>query len=124
VVCEGGTAHVRKVAIGRRGDQGVEIKDGLKADEQVVVDHVLGLQDEQPLTAPGKATAEKAGKAKAGDDKAGDDKAGGDKAGGDKAGGDKAGGDKAGGDKAGGDKAGGDKAGAEKPSAGKGGGER
>jgi hypothetical protein len=79
VVCEGGTAHVRKVAIGSRGDQGVEIKDGIKAGEQVVVDHVLGLQDEQPLTAPDQATAGKAdhkadddkktGKAKAGDDK-------------------------------------------------------
>jgi RND family efflux transporter MFP subunit len=57
VVCQGGTAHVRKVAIGSRGDQGVEIKDGIKAGEQVVIDHVLGLQDEQPLTAPGQAPA-------------------------------------------------------------------
>jgi RND family efflux transporter MFP subunit len=135
VVCDGGTAHVRKVAIGSRGDQGVEIKDGLKAGEQVVVDHVLGLQDEQPLTAPGKATAEKAGKAKAGDDKDDDDKAGGKKDGDDKDGDDKdgdkkaratkntspqdegnakAGGDKAGGDKADPDKAGPDKAGADK----------
>jgi RND family efflux transporter MFP subunit len=94
VVCEGGTAHVRKVEIGSRGDQGVEIKDGLKAGEQVVVDHVLGLQDEQPLTAPG----EKAGTDKAGTDKAGADKAGTDKAGADKAGADKAGTDKAGGE--------------------------
>jgi len=50
VVCEAGTAHVRRVAIGNRGDQGVEIKDGLRAGEQIVVDHVLGLQDGQPLT--------------------------------------------------------------------------
>jgi RND family efflux transporter MFP subunit len=144
VVCEGGTAHVRKVAIGSRGDQGVEIKDGLKADEQVVVDHVLGLQDEQPLTAPGKANAEKAGKAKAGDDKDDDDKdddkkdddkkdgdkkaraakttspqdESNDKAGADKA--DKAGGNKASGDKPGADKAdkaGGNKASGDKPGA-------
>jgi len=83
VVCGAGTAHVRKVAIGSRGDQGVEIKDGIKAGEQVVVDHVLGLQDEQPLTAPGQATTDK-GKAgdddkkdndKNDDDKKGDEKA-------------------------------------------------
>lgn len=59
VVCEGGTAHVRKVAIGDRGDQGVEIKAGLHAGEQVVVDHVLGLQDGQPLAAPGPGSASK-----------------------------------------------------------------
>lgn len=70
VVCAGGIAHVRKVAIGSRGDQGVEIKDGLKAGERVVVDHVLGLQDEQPLTAPGAATTEKPGTGKAGAGKA------------------------------------------------------
>jgi HlyD family secretion protein len=52
VVCEGGTAHVRKVAIAQRGEHGIAIKDGLKAGEQVVVDHVLGLQDGQPLVAP------------------------------------------------------------------------
>jgi len=57
VVCQGGTAHVRKVAIGHRGDQGIEITDGLHAGEQVVVDHVLGLQDGQPLVAPAAATA-------------------------------------------------------------------
>jgi RND family efflux transporter MFP subunit len=57
VVCEAGTAHVRGVVIGARGDQGIEIKEGLKAGEQVVVDHVLGLQDAQPLVAadPGSA---------------------------------------------------------------------
>lgn len=59
VVCEGGTAHVRKVAVGSRGEQGAEIKNGLKAGEQVVVDHVLGLQDDQPLTAAGQGSAAK-----------------------------------------------------------------
>jgi RND family efflux transporter MFP subunit len=134
VVCDGGTAHVRKVAIGSRGEQGVEIKDGLKAGEQVVVDHVLGLQDEQPLTAPGAATTEKSGTGKAGTGKAGDNKddsakdddkkAGTEKAGDNKddsakdddkkAGTDKASADKAGTDKASADKASADKASADK----------
>lgn len=56
VVCEAGTAHVRKVALGRRGELD-EITDGLKAGEQVVVDHVLGLEDGQPLTAGDTGTA-------------------------------------------------------------------
>jgi HlyD family secretion protein len=77
VVCDGGTAHVRKVAIGNRSEQGVEIKEGVKAGERVVVDHVLGLQDEQPLVspdrAPGQATAGKADDKKT-DDKKTDDK--------------------------------------------------
>jgi RND family efflux transporter MFP subunit len=75
VVCEGGTAHVRTVTVGNRdlpGDNPVEIKDGLKPGEQVVVDHVLGLQDGQPLTAakaeepdkPGSAQPEKSTESK------------------------------------------------------------
>jgi len=52
VVCEGSVAHVRKVELGNRGERGVEIKAGLRAGEQVVIDHVLGLQDGQPLAAP------------------------------------------------------------------------
>jgi RND family efflux transporter MFP subunit len=114
VVCEGGTAHVRKVAIGSRGDQGVEIKDGLKAGEQVVVDHVLGLQDEQPLTGPGQPAAEKPGDEKAGKAKSGGDRAGKAKSG-DKADDDKAGTDKASTEKAGANKAGTEKPGTEKP---------
>jgi hypothetical protein len=76
VVCDGGTAHVRKVAIGNRGDQGVEIKDGVKAGERVVVDHVLGLQDEQPIIDPGQGPRQgphQATAGKADDDKADDD---------------------------------------------------
>jgi HlyD family secretion protein len=81
VVCDGGVAHVRKVAIGNRGEQGVEIKDGVKAGERVVVDHVLGLQDEQPLAAPGQATTnDKPGHGND-DSKADADKAGADRAG-------------------------------------------
>src|SRR5262245_34670615 len=144
VVCAGSAAQVRKVAIGNRGEQGVEIKDGLKAGERVVVDHVLGLQDEQPLTAPGQAAADKDDEKKAGDKKAGKAKTGDDKdddkddddkkakttrttspegggtgkAGDNKAGNDKPGTEKAGNqkddDKDGDEKAGTDKAGADK----------
>ena len=59
VVCDGTTARVRKVAIGNRGDDGVEITEGLKAGEQVVIDHVLGLSNDQPLAiaSPGSAGA-------------------------------------------------------------------
>ena len=59
VVCAGGAAHVRHVAIGDRGEQRVEITDGLNAGEQVVVDHVLGLQDGQPLVAPERGSGAK-----------------------------------------------------------------
>ncbi|MBV8762785.1 MAG: efflux RND transporter periplasmic adaptor subunit [Deltaproteobacteria bacterium] len=48
VVCAGSAASVRKVEIGNRGSA-VEIKDGIKPGESVVVDHVLGLEDGQPL---------------------------------------------------------------------------
>jgi len=49
VVCEGGVAKVRTVTIGQRGDAVVEVTSGLKAGEQIVVDHVLGLDDGQAL---------------------------------------------------------------------------
>ena len=62
VVCDAGTAHVHKVEIGNRSERGIEIKDGLKAGEQVVVDHVLGLQDGQALTAPEGSAAKGAAK--------------------------------------------------------------
>jgi multidrug efflux pump subunit AcrA (membrane-fusion protein) len=52
VVCEGGVAKVRTVTIGQRGDAVVEITSGLKAGEQIVVDHVLGLDDGQALGKP------------------------------------------------------------------------
>jgi RND family efflux transporter MFP subunit len=53
VVCEGGVAKVRTVTIGQRGDAVVEITSGLKAGEQIVVDHVLGLDDGQALGGSG-----------------------------------------------------------------------
>jgi len=49
VVCEGGVAKIRTVTIGQRGDTAVEITSGLKPGEQIVVDHVLGLDDGQAL---------------------------------------------------------------------------
>ena len=58
VVCAGNVAHVRPVEVGTRGEHGAEIKEGIKAGEQVVVDHVLGLEEGQPLTAA-KPIAEK-----------------------------------------------------------------
>jgi len=51
VVCAGSAASVRTVEVGNRGSA-VEIKSGLKPDESVVIDHVLGLQDGQPLAKP------------------------------------------------------------------------
>ncbi|MGE5184178.1 MAG: efflux RND transporter periplasmic adaptor subunit, partial [Acidobacteriota bacterium] len=49
VVCAGNVAHVREVDVGARSDKGVAIDKGLVAGDKVVVDHVLGLQDGQPL---------------------------------------------------------------------------
>jgi RND family efflux transporter MFP subunit len=51
VVCADDKASVRQVTLGERTDQGVAIEDGVKAGEQVVVDHVLGIEDGQQLTA-------------------------------------------------------------------------
>ena len=49
VVCDGGVARVRAVTVGMRSETGVEIKEGVKPNEQVVVDHVLGLEEGQQL---------------------------------------------------------------------------
>jgi RND family efflux transporter MFP subunit len=70
VVCEGSVARIRPVAIGQRGEHGVEITEGLSPGDKIVVDHVLGIEDGQALTAAGKADAKKA------DDKQGDAKKG------------------------------------------------
>jgi RND family efflux transporter MFP subunit len=75
VVCDGNVARISAVAIGQRSERGVEITDGLKPGERIVVDHVLGIEDGQGLTAPGKG----------GDEKADDKKADGKKADGKKA---------------------------------------
>lgn len=49
VVCNSGKADVRTVKIGWRDADRVEIVDGLKDDERVVVDRALGLQPDTPL---------------------------------------------------------------------------
>lgn len=49
VACAGGVAKVHAVTVGRRDETGVEISSGLGANESVVVDHVLGLEDGQTL---------------------------------------------------------------------------
>jgi RND family efflux transporter MFP subunit len=55
VVCAGDKASVRAVKLGERSDKGVEIVDGVKAGEKVVVDHVLGVEDGQALVPAGSA---------------------------------------------------------------------
>lgn len=62
VVCAGSAASVRKVTVGTRGEGTVELKDGVKPGEAVVVDHVLGIEDGQPLAQapPGAAKPAKA----------------------------------------------------------------
>jgi HlyD family secretion protein len=52
VICQAGVARTRSVAIGQRTAASAEIVSGLAAGEQVVVDHVLGLEDGQRLVQP------------------------------------------------------------------------
>lgn len=54
VVCDGSVARIAAVTIGQRGERGIEIASGLKPGDRVVVDHVLGIEDGQALTAAGK----------------------------------------------------------------------
>lgn len=68
VVCANGAAHARKVTVGARGARGVAITEGLAAGEQIVVDRVLGLQDDQPLVAPAESATQSATKSAAGSD--------------------------------------------------------
>lgn len=51
VVCDGNVARIATVVVGQRGEHGVEIAEGLKPGEQIVVDHVLGIEDGQGLVA-------------------------------------------------------------------------
>jgi RND family efflux transporter MFP subunit len=60
VVCDGSIARIASVRIGQRGERGVELTDGLKPGDRVVVDHVLGIEDGQALTAAGKPDGSKA----------------------------------------------------------------
>ncbi len=56
VMCAGGKAKIAEVTVGQRTSKGVEIASGLAAGSQIVVDHVLGLDDGQELVA-GKGSA-------------------------------------------------------------------
>jgi len=51
VACVAGVAQVRAVTIGQRGEATAEIATGVAAGDSIVVDHVLGLEDGQPLVA-------------------------------------------------------------------------
>ncbi|HWU90557.1 MAG TPA: HlyD family efflux transporter periplasmic adaptor subunit, partial [Kofleriaceae bacterium] len=56
VVCDEGTARVRAVTVGRRTETTAELAHGVAAGERVVIDHVLGLEEGQHLTAPAAGT--------------------------------------------------------------------
>ncbi len=49
VICDGSVARVRTVVVGPQHLGLVAIADGLRAGEQVVADHVLGLEEGQPI---------------------------------------------------------------------------
>jgi RND family efflux transporter MFP subunit len=49
VVCKGGLAEVRRVQVGWRDDEQVEIRQGLEPGELLAMDHVLGLQTGAPI---------------------------------------------------------------------------
>ena len=49
VVCDKGVARIVDVTIGTRSDATIEVAKGLAAGDQVVVDHVLGIEDGTPL---------------------------------------------------------------------------
>ena len=62
VVCDKGVARVREVSLGLRGDATTEVTKGLAAGDQIVIDHVLGIDDGTPLvTDDGKSTDKPAG---------------------------------------------------------------
>jgi HlyD family secretion protein len=70
VVCDGNVAKIAEVTIGQRGERGIEIASGIKPGDKVVVDHVLGIEDGQGLTAAGKPDGKTEDKREAPEDKA------------------------------------------------------
>lgn len=55
VICEKGVAKIGAVTVGTRTEKTVEIVEGLTAGQEIVVDHVLGIEDGQKLTPRSKA---------------------------------------------------------------------
>lgn len=49
VVCDKDVARVRPVELGRRTETTAEIVEGITAGEEIVVDHALGIEDNQPI---------------------------------------------------------------------------
>jgi membrane fusion protein (multidrug efflux system) len=49
-VCNAGKIAVREIKVGWRNEERFEILEGLKPGERVAIDHVLGLEDETPIT--------------------------------------------------------------------------
>ena len=52
VVCEQGVARIRSVTVGTRTETTAEISKGLAPGDRIVVDHVLGIEEGQPIAAP------------------------------------------------------------------------
>jgi hypothetical protein len=48
VVCKDGKAELRAVHIGFRDAKRAEILDGIRPEERVAIDHVLGLDNDTP----------------------------------------------------------------------------
>ena len=59
VVCDKNVARVREVTLGVRTDTTIEVAKGLVAGDQIVIDHVLGLDDGTPLVTADKPEATK-----------------------------------------------------------------
>jgi RND family efflux transporter MFP subunit len=49
-VCKDGKIELREVKVGWRDDERFEVAEGVKPDERVAVDHVLGLEDGTAIT--------------------------------------------------------------------------
>ena len=52
VVCDRGVARIRPVTIGQRSESTAEIVKGIAPGDRIVVDHVLGIEEGQPIAPP------------------------------------------------------------------------
>lgn len=52
VLCDRGVARIRSVTIRKRTETTAEVTKGLAPGDQVVIDHVLGIEEGQPIAAP------------------------------------------------------------------------